>query len=211
MTDWILFCFGFICCLNVINMILTETISFIQHIRMLCLLGSQYPLLFLICLYIWPEFFIQADVLGWVKISFLLLLTFSFKVWPWIGLVAFVLFSSLSCWSCVFLNNVFTLRRGMACCCVGWVLKPFWWVSGEQISSSIESRITALFPVQPLSQPAWWQPVKTQLQRPCRTLRHGTVLYCATFWSLPTAEGRPWATAFMSTWTHTLVHAVNQD
>ena len=46
MTDWTLFWCGLICCLNVINMIWTKVSSFIQLIQVLCLLKSQYPLLF---------------------------------------------------------------------------------------------------------------------------------------------------------------------
>ena len=45
MTNWTLFCMEWICCLNVIYVTSKETISFIQHIRVLCLLVSQYPLL----------------------------------------------------------------------------------------------------------------------------------------------------------------------
>ena len=51
-TDWTLFFFGLVCCLNVINMISTEIISFTDYTRLFCLLESQHPLLFFITILI---------------------------------------------------------------------------------------------------------------------------------------------------------------
>lgn len=47
-TDWTLFCFELICCLNDMNKISSEIVSFIEHKPVLCLRKSRYPLLFLI-------------------------------------------------------------------------------------------------------------------------------------------------------------------